>query len=161
MSIIAYKLAWSAGASIAWGVFDTGVLLPGVSNGVMQAFQNGQDTQQMSRDAQGVCNQARWAMHKAEQLYYEAAKLTKDIKGMVDGVEPDLLNIETNTHRLQEQIAARKRMFGPMLIISIVGAISVVFVFVLGVAARGKHLRSELDSLRTFESNISEQLAST
>lgn len=152
--------AWALGSSLWYavgaGVLDSAVLVPGVANGVMLAVQKGASTEDMAEDAQSTCNQARWAMHKAKQLDYEAVTLTKDIKGMVEGVDVDLLAIEENTRRMLEQIGEMKRMFAPMLILSIVGAVSVVVVFAFVAASRGKHLRSELDSLRTFESKLPE-----
>ena len=156
-------LFWLGGAgpwaAISAGVFDTSIFVPGITNGVMDVVQKGEDISQMQGQAQGTCNQARWALHKAEQLYYEAVKLTKDVKGMIHEVTPDLERMETQNAKLNASIAARKSVFGPMLFCSVFGAIAFVVVFGFCVAARGKHLRSELDNLRGFESSLSQKEA--
>lgn len=154
---------WLGGLGPGWaitaGVFDNGILVPVITNGVMDAVQKGEDIAKMQGYAQGTCNQARWALHKAEQLYYEAVKLTKDVKGMISEITPDLNRMETRNANLNAHIAEINSTFGPMLFCSIVGAVAFVVVFGFCVAARGKHLRSELDNLRGFESSLSAKQA--
>lgn len=155
--IISSVAGWGFTAAVGATVVDVGVVFPIIGAGVMTFTQKGNTPEEKAAAALSLCNKARWAQHKSEQLLYEAANITKDLQGAVAGVDADLTNIEQETAELKREIARMHRVYKPVLITTIIGTILFVIAFAFITRIRGKHLRAELDSLRKFEANLPEQ----
>lgn len=143
----------STTALVANGVLDGGVMAMGFS-GIMEALQKSEDPKDMSEKAHALCRLARWAKHRALMMRAESEELDKDIDGLKKQTDSFLSTVEVQTLAMQSSIDKWERMFKPILIITILGTVGVVVIFILATVQKGKVLRGKLDDLRTFENNL-------
>ena len=68
-----------AGCQIAAGAVDAGFLTPAIGGSVIAGVVRGHipSPEKLADNAQSLCNTARWAEHKTEQIYYDANRLNK------------------------------------------------------------------------------------